>query len=166
MTAFFHCLVPVLPQVYMNLHSDMLIDLLFVYSSLVRLNLHSGPNPHISVNRDVASQNPFGGRGRYYRIDFRSKNTFLPCRKSSWAWRRGDLVCVLSVVYRSPPKPLGSTEWVRPFTLTTSNLPNGHLGFNEWICICRRLGRNAPTLPDLLHLWMQLFYMGKYKKAT
>ena len=64
MTVFFHCLVPVLPQECMNLHSDMPNDLLFVYYSLVRLNLVSGPNPHMNVNSGVASPNPFRRRGR------------------------------------------------------------------------------------------------------
>ena len=62
MTVFFHCLVPVLPQECMNLHSDMPNDLLFVYYFLVRLNLVSRPNPHMSVNKAVKTPNLFGGR--------------------------------------------------------------------------------------------------------
>lgn len=56
---------------YINLRSDMPSELLVVHSFLVRLNMVSGLNPHMNVNRGIASPNPFGvgeggGVGYFY----------------------------------------------------------------------------------------------------
>ena len=114
-----------LKQVYINLFSDMPSELLVVHFFLVRLNMVSGLNPHMNVNRGIASPNPFGrgwgvsGRSLVFllnepsitELNFALKSPIYRVAKvlERWEGREG-MVCVLSVGYRSTPKLLGSTE--------------------------------------------------------
>ena len=160
MTGFFHCLAHVWNKCMSICFPICRVNYWLYTFFLVRLNMISGLNPHMNVNRGIASPNPFGrGRGVSGRslvfllnepsiteLNFALKTPIyrVPKILERWEGREG-MVCVYSVGYRSPTKLLGSIEWERPFTLLTSNLSNGHLRFDEWTCIIRKFGGDSPT---------------------
>ena len=89
LTGFFYCSAPVLQRMYINFRSGMPSELMIAYSFLVRLKMVSGPNPHMNVNRGVASPNPFGeggggGVGYFYRNNSQLSNKFFSLKTPSY----------------------------------------------------------------------------------
>ena len=66
MTGFFYCLAPVLQRVYINFRSGVPSELMIAYTFLVRLNMISGPNPHVNVN--LFGEGGGGGLGIFTEI--------------------------------------------------------------------------------------------------